>query len=104
MNNTSSSPAALQAEYVGKQLEDVSLPAAVLDRAIVKRNCGQMLKACDALGVMFRPHVKTHKVNGIFSCFAWLTGQPRYYLHILPQELTLKMLSSYKARGNFTFY
>lgn len=48
--------------YIGKQLGDVPTPAAVVDRAVVERNCAQMLDACRAAGVSFRPHVKTHKV------------------------------------------
>ena len=62
--------AQLQAQFVGKSLEDVPTPAAVLDRAIVKRNCDQMLAACKALDVQFRPHVKTHKVKTSFvECY-----------------------------------
>ncbi|KAL8723496.1 MAG: hypothetical protein Q9225_000229 [Loekoesia sp. 1 TL-2023] len=48
--------------YVGKKLQDVPTPAAIVDRAIVRRNCTQMLQACEALACSFRPHVKTHKV------------------------------------------
>ncbi|MCJ1395084.1 hypothetical protein MMC18_007965 [Xylographa bjoerkii] len=51
----------LKAIFVGKELDQVPTPAAVVDRAVVRRNCLQMLEACDALGVSFRPHVKTHK-------------------------------------------
>lgn len=54
--------AALHEAFVGKNLKDVPTPAAVLDKAVVQRNCLQMLKACQALQVGFRPHVKTHKV------------------------------------------
>ena len=49
--------------FIGKRLGDVPTPAAVLDRAVVERNCRQMLEACQALDVDFRPHVKTHKVQ-----------------------------------------
>ena len=49
--------------YIGKQLSDIPTPAAILDKAVVKRNCKQMLKACEALNVRWRPHVKTHKVK-----------------------------------------
>ena len=56
--------AAVRNLYVGKSLGEVNAPAAILDRAIVKRNCGQMLNACRSLGVGFRAHVKTHKVQG----------------------------------------
>ena len=64
------SKAQLQTQFVGKSLDDVPTPTAVLDRAIVKRNCVQMLEACKALGVQFRPHVKTHKVKASFvECY-----------------------------------
>ena len=53
--------------FVGKKLVDVPTPAAVLDRAVVERNCRQMLEACQALDVDFRPHVKTHKVQALLS-------------------------------------
>ncbi|KAL8869076.1 MAG: hypothetical protein Q9174_004541 [Haloplaca sp. 1 TL-2023] len=52
----------LRKVFVGARLHDVPLPAAVIDRAVVRRNCSQMLKACAALGLPFRPHVKTHKI------------------------------------------
>lgn len=54
--------AALREAFIGKNLQDVLTPAAVLDKAVVQRNCLQMLDACEALQVGFRPHVKTHKV------------------------------------------
>ena len=53
----------LQDAFVGKHLQDVPAPAAILDRAVIKDNCNQMLRACQLLGVQFRPHVKTHKVH-----------------------------------------
>ena len=53
--------------FIGKRLGDVPTPAAVLDRAVVERNCRQMLEACQALDVDFRPHVKTHKVQALLS-------------------------------------
>lgn len=56
------SQAELRKAFVGKKLEDVPTPAAVLDKAVVRRNCLQMLSACGALQVGLRPHVKTHKV------------------------------------------
>ena len=36
-------------------------PAAIVDVAIVRRNCELMLSCTEALGVGFRAHVKTHK-------------------------------------------
>lgn len=65
----SPSEAALRNLYVGKRLNEVNAPAALVDRAIVKRNCSQMLNACRSLRVEFRAHVKTHKVQGApFHC------------------------------------
>ena len=57
------SQAILHDAFVGKHLGDVPTPAAILDQAIIKDNCNQMLRACQSLGVKFRPHVKTHKVD-----------------------------------------
>lgn len=54
--------AELRGAFVGKRLQDVATPAAILDSAVVRRNCSQMLEACKALQCSFRPHVKTHKV------------------------------------------
>lgn len=55
--------------FMGKHLKELPTPAAVLDRAIVERNCCQMLDSCKSLGVRFRAHVKTHKViSSSFSC------------------------------------
>lgn len=61
--------AQLREQFVGKNIRDVSTPAAVLDVSIVKRNCQRMLDSCHALGFGFRAHVKTHKVKYIFSLF-----------------------------------
>ncbi|CAK7269532.1 hypothetical protein SEPCBS57363_003650 [Sporothrix epigloea] len=48
---------------IGKQLGDhvIPTPAAVLDRAVVKRNCSNMLKAVRAMNLGWRAHIKTHK-------------------------------------------
>jgi hypothetical protein len=58
----SPSKAALQLQYVGKDLREIPTPAAVLDLAPFRRNCKAMLEATKALGLGFRAHVKTHKV------------------------------------------
>lgn len=53
----------LRSVFVGKRLDDLPTPIAVLDRGLVKANCDKMLVACEALNVRFRPHIKTHKVG-----------------------------------------
>ncbi|KAF2470288.1 uncharacterized protein BDR25DRAFT_334383 [Lindgomyces ingoldianus] len=55
------SQSSLQLQYVGKNLNDILTPAAVIDRAIVRRNCNAMLNATKSLGVGFRAHIKSHK-------------------------------------------
>jgi len=55
----------LRTQFVGKLLEEVEPPAAVIDVAVARRNCQLMLDAAEALGVHFRSHVKTHKVSFI---------------------------------------
>ena len=56
------STADLKQQYVGKQIKNVQPPAAIIDVAIVKRNCRLMLEAAKKLELGFRAHVKTHKV------------------------------------------
>ncbi len=63
------SQANLRQAFVGRNLQDVPTPAAVVDIAVVERNCNQLLKACEALHLEFRPHVKTHKVNHLSCSF-----------------------------------
>ena len=48
--------------FVGKQLAELPTPIAVVDRAVTDTNCKRMRDACKDLNVLFRPHVKTHKV------------------------------------------
>lgn len=49
--------------YVGQTLQDVvPLPAAVLDLGKLELNCQRMIDATKRLGLLWRPHVKTHKV------------------------------------------
>lgn len=66
----SPSPAALKLQFVGQKVDAAQTPAAVIDAAVVRRNCQLMLDAADKLGVGFRAHVKTHKVSS--TTFAWL--------------------------------
>ncbi|KAL1955770.1 hypothetical protein VTO42DRAFT_8090 [Malbranchea cinnamomea] len=54
---------ALKAQYVGRMLQDIDGPAAILDVAVARQNCQVMLDAAEALGVLFRSHVKTHKTT-----------------------------------------
>ena len=53
----------LRKYYIGKSIDEVPTPAAVLDVAIVKRHCHAMLRTVKDLGIGFRAHIKTHKVS-----------------------------------------
>lgn len=55
--------ARLRDQFLGKCIQDLPTPAAVLDEDVLSRNCERMLRATKTLGVQFRPHVKTHKVG-----------------------------------------
>jgi hypothetical protein len=58
----SPSEAALKLQFVGKHLGVAQTPSAIIDAAVVRRNCQLMLDAAAQLKVGFRAHVKTHKV------------------------------------------
>lgn len=53
----------LRDRFLGKRVEDLPTPVAILDERVLRRNCELMLQATEALGIGFRPHVKTHKVS-----------------------------------------
>lgn len=59
----SPSEAALKTQFIGKDLYELDGPAAVLDSAVIKRNCRLMLETVKKLNVGFRAHVKPHKVS-----------------------------------------
>ena len=65
------SPEDLKKLFVGKKLEDLPTPVAVVDRFLTAANCRKMLDATRDLNVLFRAHVKTHKVSTL-SYFAFL--------------------------------
>ncbi|KAF2660676.1 hypothetical protein K491DRAFT_754483 [Lophiostoma macrostomum CBS 122681] len=51
----------LHLQYLGQPLSSLPTPSAVIDRAIVRRNCNAMLQVCKELDVGFRAHIKSHK-------------------------------------------
>ncbi|CAK4030699.1 Hypothetical predicted protein [Lecanosticta acicola] len=57
------SAANLKLQFLGKQIREIQAPAAILDVAVIRRNCRLMLESCEKLGVGFRTHVKTHKTT-----------------------------------------
>ena len=53
----------LKSQYVAKSLQDLPVPAAILDVAKFRKNAKLMLDAVHELGFSFRAHVKTHKTR-----------------------------------------
>jgi D-serine deaminase-like pyridoxal phosphate-dependent protein len=52
----------LQQFYIGQDITTIPKPAAILDGAIVRRHCRDMLQTAQQLNVGFRAHIKSHKV------------------------------------------
>ncbi|KAF2155370.1 hypothetical protein K461DRAFT_222633 [Myriangium duriaei CBS 260.36] len=55
------SAAGLKLNYLGQHVSSLPTPAAIIDAAVVRRNCAFMHDAVRSLDVGFRAHVKTHK-------------------------------------------
>ena len=53
----------LRARFVGKTLSEVPTPSVVLDLAKLQVNCERMLDATERLGLLWRAHIKSHKVR-----------------------------------------
>lgn len=76
----------LRDRFLGKHIEDLPTPAAILDDRVLRRNCELMLQATQALGIGFRPHVKTHKVSVSVSVSVGVNGN--YWWGYNPVALT----------------
>ena len=46
-------------------LAELETPSVLIDLDIMERNIQAMQRRCDALGINFRPHIKTHKIPDI---------------------------------------
>jgi D-serine deaminase-like pyridoxal phosphate-dependent protein len=53
----------LRERFVGKTLNEVPTPSVVLDLAKLERNCQRMLEVTQRLGLLWRAHIKSHKVS-----------------------------------------
>ena len=64
----------LRSQLVGKHLDKLPTPAAVVDLAIVKRNCEMMPRLVKSLGLQFRPQIKLYQVRILRrnSSSAWI--------------------------------
>ena len=48
-----------------EKIEELETPSVLIDLAIMERNIAAMQRRCNALGINFRPHIKTHKIPEI---------------------------------------
>ncbi|TLS28142.1 hypothetical protein PpBr36_00054 [Pyricularia pennisetigena] len=91
---------ALVSQYVGQPLSSLPTPAAVLDVAAVRRNCGRMLSCVRDLGLQWRAHVKTHKTAEVTRLQVGDDGPARIVVSTLEEaEFLLPLLREYGARG-----
>lgn len=49
--------------YIGRPASDLPTPAAILRLPVLKKNIDKLHRDVEALGIGFRPHVKTLKVR-----------------------------------------
>ncbi|RDL33287.1 uncharacterized protein BP5553_08726 [Venustampulla echinocandica] len=97
---------ALKEEFVGKSLNDVATPAAVLDLSKVKSNCNRMLEAVEALGFGWRVHIKTHKTTELTRLqVGGGTGPVKIVVSTLVEaENILPLMLEYKSTGRVLLY
>ena len=48
-----------------KTIHDLETPSVLIDLDLMEANIATMQSKCDALGIAFRPHIKTHKIPDI---------------------------------------
>ncbi|KAH0565124.1 hypothetical protein GP486_001475 [Trichoglossum hirsutum] len=53
----------LCAQFVGKSLHEIPTPAAIIDVAIARKTCDEMVRVAHKLGFEFRPDVGCHKTT-----------------------------------------
>ncbi len=46
-------------------VQDLETPSVLIDLDLMEANIAEMQSKCDALGIAFRPHIKTHKIPAI---------------------------------------
>ncbi|EAQ93139.1 hypothetical protein CHGG_01374 [Chaetomium globosum CBS 148.51] len=80
----------LRAKFLGKTLNEVPTPSVILDLAKVEVNCERMLEATERLGLLWRAHIKSHKVLFSFPLFPSALPRLATFTHVLgPGTLSL---------------
>lgn len=92
----------LRQSFVGRDVRDIDGPAAVIDVAVVRKNCDVMLKAIGSLGLGFRAHVKTHKTTQVARMQIGddVSRPAQFVVSTLQEaEMLVPLLSEYKEKG-----
>lgn len=91
----------LKKRFVGKAIQDLPPPSAILDIAKVKHNAKLMLDAVHELGFSFRAHVKTHKTRELMRYqIGEKTKDARIVVSTVAEaEFMTPELLEYKAQG-----
>ncbi|KAF2815052.1 uncharacterized protein BDZ99DRAFT_458996 [Mytilinidion resinicola] len=94
------SDAGLKNQYVGRSISEVAAPAAIIDRAVAKRNCKAMLEVAKRLNVGFRAHIKTHKTIELSRLQVGATGLASFIVStVMELEQLLPLLLELQAEG-----
>lgn len=91
----------LKAKYVGRSINDLPPPSAIIDVAKVEQNAKLMLDAVHELGFSFRAHVKTHKTRELARYQVGLASKDvRLVVSTVAEaEFMLPVLLEYKKQG-----
>ena len=92
---------ALRKPLVGERLQNVLVPAAVIDLAKAQNNCALMLNSVKKLGVKFRAHVKTHKTTELTQLQVGLDAKDVRLVvsTVIEAEHLVPLLLDYQAKG-----
>lgn len=53
------------ASFIGRPASDLPTPSLILSKPVLEKNTQRLLQDVKDLGIAFRPHVKTLKVNSL---------------------------------------
>lgn len=98
------SKTALKQHFQGKNIANIDSPVAILDIAVIKKNCSTMLQTAQDLSLSFRAHVKTHKTVEVTRLQigdkdAGRSGVKVVVSTIAEAEMLFPLLMEYQRRG-----
>jgi D-serine deaminase-like pyridoxal phosphate-dependent protein len=92
--------AALKTQYLDAKMADLPTPAAILDSAVIRKNCQLMLTTASKLNIQFRAHIKTHKTIQATKLQVGETGAVRLVISTIAElELVAPWLKECIGKG-----